>query len=621
MEASTALAVYDNNLAVLSCCVCGRKPRDTPWGAWRVTFAPDGKTEVARVPSGDGCMECREAVVDAMHPQKVSWSIVAEECKGNPQKKKSYNEYRLRRAGKFCRMPRSTVQRTTRIGCRWEEEAVAVRRQDLEARYPNISMATLPIRFEKVTNARGELEEVVLCEDAAAQPKVILFAEVVAEVEEHRLMGQQQLRSAQGSDLWRELREETLRSRPSGASVTRDDLNLMLNRGASARQGPQSKPRHPLFDAPPGDATEEKVTTVTVEEEANLSQGGCDGDDLHEVSIAPSDSASGVAGSAVSPAELGPGKTPTKAKRMSGSDVDGSRSEGDKKRSRISAKKDRAETIQTVTILSFLAGTVKEPKVAIYRDRQRQPGLLRGQDEFTQKQINDAHQALIAAERMAPTEIALLSDLDLQACVGMVLQFHPISDWPDITLEKLVHRRCAEKLNDPKTLFEICWPFNRSGDNDEYFDPARATIASMPRRIRKVRLAADKAEALVLLCCGRTGRRQIAPRTAGECASQMLGRQCCFACRVGKVAALFRLPFGLHASQKTDEVELWSKFGCSVVEPWSLVELRSTIGRALMVESLFCTILWLSLVGLWSKVGLAALPLTLMSNRVEVWSG
>ena len=53
----------------------------------------------------------------------------------------------------------------------------------------------------------GVEEEVILVSTGAA-PRVIRFSEVVIEYCDHRLMGHQQLRQAQGSETWSTLEKE-----------------------------------------------------------------------------------------------------------------------------------------------------------------------------------------------------------------------------------------------------------------------------------------------------------------------------------------------------------------------------------------------------------------------------
>lgn len=194
-DSAMQVALWDPEVAALRCAVCGRSPAETLWATFKVTYAPDMVTELTRVPCGEGCSECVSAVTDAMSPLAVKWDNIVVECKSDAKKRNAYNEYRLRRAGKHVKFQRNTVQKATRIGTRWEQPTEPIRKQDLEAAHPSIDFRS-SLRFEKVKNPQGQLEDVVLVN--AGPPKVVLFAEVTAELVEHNLLGQTQLRAAQG---------------------------------------------------------------------------------------------------------------------------------------------------------------------------------------------------------------------------------------------------------------------------------------------------------------------------------------------------------------------------------------------------------------------------------------
>ena len=51
---------------------------------------------------GPGCSECHEALTEALSPAKLSWPAVEEQCR-QEKTRHNYNEYRLRRAGKWHR--------------------------------------------------------------------------------------------------------------------------------------------------------------------------------------------------------------------------------------------------------------------------------------------------------------------------------------------------------------------------------------------------------------------------------------------------------------------------------------------------------------------------------------
>ena len=99
---SDVLAQYSPEFLELRCVVCGRTPSQTTWGAHRVTYSPDRSQELSREPCQDGCRECRDAVSEALLPAAADWNTISDTCKKDAKVRASYNDYRLRKAGKFC---------------------------------------------------------------------------------------------------------------------------------------------------------------------------------------------------------------------------------------------------------------------------------------------------------------------------------------------------------------------------------------------------------------------------------------------------------------------------------------------------------------------------------------
>ena len=257
-----ALALYDPTLPQLQCAVCDVRPSaDAPWAAFRVTYAPDRITEVSRTPCGDFCLDCKESVSEALAPQKPDLPAIAAECKTSPQQKSKYRSYRARRDGKRTNMQRGSVHTVTRVGCRWEETALPVRKQDLQDKAGSADVNDLPVAFVKVKDANMVQQEVVLAQ-TPEPPKVVMFTEVVAEFQEHACIGPQQLRSAQAQEFWRQLLAETMHSRPTGATVTSEQLDRMV-------AGLGGRPHAPAQPGAPQAAEEDGTTVVTVVEDGD----------------------------------------------------------------------------------------------------------------------------------------------------------------------------------------------------------------------------------------------------------------------------------------------------------------------------------------------------------------
>ena len=257
--ATAALAVYDPSLSQLLCAVCDNRPSaDVPWAAYRVTYAPDRVTEVSRAPCGEFCLDCKESVCEAVAPGKADLPAIAAQCRTCAQQKNKYKSYRARRDGKRTTMQRGSVHTVTRVGCRWEETAEPVRKQDLQEKARDVDISRLPVPFVKLKDSNMVQQEVVLVKSEQA-PRVVMFTEVVAEFQDHSCIGPQQLRSAQAQEFWRKLLAETMHSRPLGATVTHEQLDRMM-------AGLGARPPAPAERADRQGAEEDGTTVVTVME-------------------------------------------------------------------------------------------------------------------------------------------------------------------------------------------------------------------------------------------------------------------------------------------------------------------------------------------------------------------
>ena len=102
---------------------------------------------------------------------------------------------------------------------RWEQPAKPYLKQDLERMCPKADVRKM--MFQKCTAPSGTTEEVLL----VANPddaRIILFAEVSSDLLDHKLIGAQQLRSAQGQEHWTAVQQEVHgQSRPELNSQNR----------------------------------------------------------------------------------------------------------------------------------------------------------------------------------------------------------------------------------------------------------------------------------------------------------------------------------------------------------------------------------------------------------------
>ena len=541
---TTALAVYDPRLSQLLCVVCDNRPSaDVPWAAYRVTYAPDRVTEVSRAPCGDFCLDCKESVCEAVAPGKADLPAIAVQCRTCAQHKNKYKSYRARRDGKRTTMQRGSVHTVTRVGCRWEETAEPVRKQDLQEKAPDVDISRLPVPFIKVKDSNMVQQEVVLAKTEQA-PRVIMFTEVVAEFQEHSCIGPQQLRSAQAQEFWRKLLAETMHSRPSGATVTHEQLDRMM-------EGLGAWPPAPAERADRHGAEEDGTTVVTVMEgeegEARsswdslaASSGGAfpggtaaaaattssgsallggvasggaggiasdgggflGGDAAHGARTGAENGKPAAAQLAEDPSgrggrasKKGRGRGGRGSSRGAAEPADEETGTALKKLKKSSTPRD-ADADVPITAISFLAGAFTYPKVAVYHAEQRLGSMLERKDVMTQRQLRREHDALIASSRLIPTLLISMPDEELSSLVGTLIAGKVCEKtWPDITFITLIQRRCMMNVMHAEKVFQICWPFRRAeAPAAAEFNVLTITMADLPDRpsLQKVQISADR---------------------------------------------------------------------------------------------------------------------------------
>ena len=109
---------------------------------------------------------------------------------------------------------------------RWEQPAKPYLKQDLERTYPKADMRKMML--QKCTAPSGTTEEALLVANQD-DARIVLFAEVSSDLLDHKLIGAQQLRSAQGRAHWTAVQQEVLgQSRPefnrTGSFIAEEEI-------------------------------------------------------------------------------------------------------------------------------------------------------------------------------------------------------------------------------------------------------------------------------------------------------------------------------------------------------------------------------------------------------------
>ena len=202
----TAMVLYDGSSAV-TCIGCGKTSAQVGWGQYKVTYTTDRTQVVARVPIGLGCSECRDLAYLAYLPAKKSWEELEKELPRDAKLKASWREWQARRGGKVARFPKQAVHETTRVGLRWEETfmPLPLNSDVLQGTDPS---AIPGLRVDTIRDTNGKPTPVILTRDPNTPPKLIMYCETEANLLEHHLTQEQQLRATQGAEWWAHLMEK-----------------------------------------------------------------------------------------------------------------------------------------------------------------------------------------------------------------------------------------------------------------------------------------------------------------------------------------------------------------------------------------------------------------------------
>jgi len=204
---TTAMVLYDGSPPV-TCIGCGKTSAQVGWGQYKVTYTTDRLQVVARVPMGLGCSECRDLAYLAYLPVKKSWEELEKELPHDAKLRASWREWQARRGGKVARFPKQAVHETTRVGLRWEETfmPLPLNSDVLQGTDPH---AIPGLRVDTIRDTNGKPTPVILTRDPNTPPKLIMYCETEANLLEHHLTQEQQLRATQGAEWWAHLMEKT----------------------------------------------------------------------------------------------------------------------------------------------------------------------------------------------------------------------------------------------------------------------------------------------------------------------------------------------------------------------------------------------------------------------------
>ena len=334
------------------------------------------------------------------------------------------------------------------------------------------------LRVDTIRDTNGKPTPVILTRDPNTPPKLIMYCETEANLLEHHLTQEQQLRATQGAEWWAHLMEKHIQSRPASTAPTCDEVADMVRKANCGNTKPSA--------TRPAPATHGVVNAADAEERlVEELEGASDEENPCRVAGSPGPSTSNNVALTGSPGSTGSGTQPSpggptgsgRRLRAQRSNPEDPPARGAKK-SRTSGHK---QVVPELNVLNMLRGVIEKPKVALYHRRQQVCALKKTADALTCIQEENELLALAAAEQLNPGEIARLPEPDLRTALDQVLQRIPANELPRETVLGLCRRAALMSMDSPKDFASVVWPWAcRSEDIVIDFDPFDPRLSEAP---------------------------------------------------------------------------------------------------------------------------------------------
>jgi hypothetical protein len=184
------------------CAGCGCTSEQKPWGAHMVVLSPDQKTVLQQKPHSSACQECKEAAYAAQVPSRTRWEDLQPSLSDPKKLSTLQNWCALRSGSKAHRFIPQGAKEVRQIGHRREESYDVLTMTEFQRRFPGTKPSSIPgVRVDTVQNSRGEPEEVILTR-GAEPPRLVVYHQVDAQLEDNYLLPSSHLRKEQGSEFW-----------------------------------------------------------------------------------------------------------------------------------------------------------------------------------------------------------------------------------------------------------------------------------------------------------------------------------------------------------------------------------------------------------------------------------
>ena len=250
------------------CAGCGCTSEQKPWGAHMVVLSPDQKTVLQQKPHSSACQECKEAAYAAQVPSRTRWEDLQPSLSDPKKLSTLQNWCALRSGSKAHRFIPQGAKEVRQIGHRWEESYDVLTMTEFQRRFPGTKPSSIPgVRVDTVQNSRGEPEEVILTR-GAEPPRLVVYHQVDAQLEDNYLLPSSHLRKEQGSEFWEKLQTKACHAQPqraptmeelchmvrkAGGQVSRPQTTCSQPRGAEAASSSPAETRAPANATSPAD--------------------------------------------------------------------------------------------------------------------------------------------------------------------------------------------------------------------------------------------------------------------------------------------------------------------------------------------------------------------------------